>query len=148
MILPDYLKKVSNPSSSARGSYSVAYDNTGADEAIKRRDEIGQLAIAKSAALYGGDISGSLGAGARIRQLRDSLASLTPTRIASESSSQSVDADGGGWEGGQHEIEGMLMPDAKMFSPPAVRQRQRLANVVDAKPKRKPGEGGAQFAIA
>lgn len=105
MLFPTHLTRASGPSSSQSSSGSVSYDYSGLDEINKRKDEAGQLEVAKFKALYDGDVSGSLAASKRIRGLLNSLADLPPVRVSSQSSSSSADSSAGAFEGQHEELE-------------------------------------------
>lgn len=61
-----------------QSSGSTTYDYSGLEEHLKRQDAISQLGGQKFAALYGGDIAGSVDAGNRIRGLLSSVRANAP----------------------------------------------------------------------
>lgn len=105
MQLPTHITRMAGPSSSANASSSVSYDYSGEDTIQKRQDEASQMHAARRKALYDGDVSGALAAGDRIRTLLDSLASIRPVRVASESSSSSFDKGSSAFEGEHDDLE-------------------------------------------
>lgn len=105
MQLPTHITKAAGPSSSANASRSVSYDYSGEDTIQKRRDEASQMQAARRKALYDGDVSGALAAGDRIRTLLDSIATIRPARVASESSSSSFDRRATQFEGEHDDLE-------------------------------------------
>ena len=87
------------PSASASSSASDTYEYDGMDDLLRKRDEASALASQKQAALYKGDIAGSLSASARIRGLMDAIAAYESgqvplSRVRSRSRSTSMDIDG------------------------------------------------------
>lgn len=87
------------PSSRASSSSSETYEYDGMDDLVRKRDEAAALAGQKSAALYRGDIAGSLAANSRLRGLMSAISDYesgrVPTsRLRSRSSSSSTDYDG------------------------------------------------------
>lgn len=98
---PNNLTQVAGPSASQDASQSATYDYSGADDQIKRRDLLPQLVGQRYAALYGGDIPGSVAAGHQIRDLIDSIRNPRQpmVRVSSQSSSGSSSYDSGGYAG-------------------------------------------------
>lgn len=96
MLYPQYLTRVSGPASSQSSSLSRTLDYSGLEDQAKRLDMLPQVQSQKFAALYDGDIPGSVAAGHRIRDLLDSINNpRTPlVRVAHESTSSDSDARG------------------------------------------------------
>lgn len=95
--MPDYSYRA--PSSSASSSASETYEYDGMDDLVRKRDEAAQTAAQKTAALYKGDIAGSLAANTRIRGLLNAIAAyeagaLPLSRVRSRSGSSSMDYSG------------------------------------------------------
>lgn len=95
--MPDYSYRA--PSSSASSSTSETYEYDGMDDLVRKRDEAAQTAAQKTAALYKGDIAGSLAANTRIRGLLDAISAyesgvLPLSRLRSRQASSSMDYSG------------------------------------------------------
>lgn len=134
MLLPTHITKYSGPSTSQSQSSSTSYDYSGLDEINKRKDEANQLAIARQAQLYDGDVKGSLSSGQRIRSLLSSLKDIAPVRVASQSDSSDSRYDAADFEG-VHGDPPPRMPAGGMSQ--ATRQRnQRMANQLAGEPRR------------
>jgi hypothetical protein len=99
MRLPEYLTKYSGPSSSGEASSSVDYDHSGADELVKRNDEISKLQIAKNQALYTDPLS-AMSHGRRIADLVRMMGSIEPVRISRMSNSSGGRVEGASFEAG------------------------------------------------
>ena len=92
-------KSYKAPSASASSSASDTYEYDGMDDLLRKRDEASAIDSQKQAALYKGDLAGSLSAGSRIRGLMDAIAAYESgqfplSRIRSRSRSTSMDIDG------------------------------------------------------
>lgn len=62
-------KRLQAPTSAIQSSRSSTYDYSGLEDLVKRQDAVAPLREQKYAALYSGDIPGSVAAGQKIRDL-------------------------------------------------------------------------------
>lgn len=133
--LPKYLASYNSPNSSSSSSTSESYDYSGLDEHLKRQEMLAGQRDAKFAALYGGDVAGSVAAGSRVRDLlkairmhspdateRDPSQMVNPlVRVTSRSTSNSSSSDGPSWAGNNGEQPAPLpMPQPRVGQPPEV----------------------------
>lgn len=102
----------SAPRSESQSSLSETYDYGGLEDHLKRQDAVGAMRDAKFAALYGGDVAGSVSAGNKIRELLSAVRQNAPgaterdpnkivaplVRVASRSTSSSSGMGGGGFK--------------------------------------------------
>lgn len=107
LLPPRYLDRYSGGSMSREGSSSASFDYSGLDEHVKAQHEVDNLRAQKYAALYGGDVAGSVAASDKIRSLLKVINANVPgaternphtvtaplARTTSTSSSSSVRAD-------------------------------------------------------
>jgi hypothetical protein len=124
---------ITAPSTRVSRSSSVNYDYSGVDEARKRRDSIADSAAQRYEQLYGGDVSGSVTSGHKIRRLIASLNELPGVRIDSVSSNASVDNDGGRMTFDETE------PPLSNYSPMASQTPARTNAIVKNRNKRLAG---------
>ena len=101
MLYPPYLTRVSGPSSSQGGGTTTNFDYSGMEDRAKRLDLLPQVKSQKFAALYDGDIAGSVASGHRIRDLIDSIKNprqpmvrIASTATSSENSSSGPTVEG------------------------------------------------------
>lgn len=101
MLYPPYLTRVSGPSSSQGGGTTTNFDYSGMEDRAKRLDLLPQVKSQKFAALYDGDIAGSVASGHRIRDLIDSIKNPRQpmVRIASTATSAENSSSGPTVEG-------------------------------------------------
>lgn len=96
----EYTTRFSGAGGSSSSGGSVSYDYSGLDEIRKRQNEANQLAVARQAQLYDGDIKGSMTGGQRIRYLLSSLSDIEPVRVSSVSKNNSSSDSGPTYEAG------------------------------------------------
>lgn len=96
-----YLTRSAGPTSSQDSRMSRTLDYSGLEDHAKRIDLLPQMQSQKFAALYDGDIPGSVAAGQRIRSLIDSIKNPRQplVRVAGESASSSAESRGPVMEG-------------------------------------------------
>lgn len=148
MQLPPHLTRYSGPSTSTGRSLHLSLDYSGADDVAKKIDQLPQAQAAKFAALYGGDIAGSVAADHRIRDLLDAINNpRTPlTRISSIASASSGDASGPSFTG-EHPTFDMQTPAGEqtaiaplppMPPPPQSQPSPNLPNLTKTAARRSP----------
>lgn len=96
MQLPPNLTRYSGPSASRSVSSSMSLDYSGADDLAKKQEALPAAQAAKYAALYGGDIPGSVAAQHRIRDLLDAINNPRQPLVRPSSQSQSASEDAAG----------------------------------------------------
>jgi hypothetical protein len=126
----------SAPRSESQSSLSETYDYGGLEDHLKRQDAVGAMRDAKFAALYSGDVAGSVSAGNKIRELLSAVRQNAPgaternpnqiaaplVRVASRSTSSSNSGGGGGFK--QAEQDGAGVPPQPNNPPPQRKQEK------------------------
>jgi hypothetical protein len=126
----------SAPRAESQSSFSESYDYSGLEDHLKRQDAVGAMRDAKFAALYGGDLAGSVSAGNKIRELLSAVRQNAPgaternpnqiaaplVRVASRSTSSSSGMGGGGFKQAEQDGAGF---QPQQNNPPPQRQREK-----------------------
>lgn len=144
MQLPPQLTRYSGPSASRSLSSSVSLDYSGADDLDKNRSLLPAAQAAKYAALYSGDIPGSIAAQHRIRDLLDAINNPRQPLVRPHSRSQSVSDDTSGPTfAGEHPSFDMPAEAGKAIAPmpiaPPMTQPRAFIPPTSASPLRRAG---------